>query len=367
MIDSLFSRRIHRDMEKVSDKTNRRKIIQTLSPDVTEAVLLDIMGNNQGIHTIIMDPETTSLVNAMKKGKGISYETIRKAYDNDELARMNRDKNAPQGWFPTAINLLLTGTPDATAKFLDSEIEGGTASRMCLCVLPQIGKDIPTFPMPEGEELNQLQDQLDEWTAKFAYTTDADGNDCAVAPHETDMEYVCRVLKDWLNDQYNLAQYEKNPARATLRMRIASSAFNCAIVWHMLFEEPTYRQRAERARIEDLTIYMANYLMERWLHKFGAKYNVQQAKFSSDELVKVQRSPQPELNQIKGESLPKDGIERGRIYKLLKDKGLSVAEIAIRYGQTKDQVYGCLRRYNEKVEEADDKQIEEDKESDKCE
>ncbi|MBD5295821.1 MAG: DUF3987 domain-containing protein [Bacteroides sp.] len=197
MIDTLFGRRIQRDIAKVSENSGSRKIIQTLAPNVSESTMLDILGNNQGIHTILMDPETTTMVNAVRnKNNGLTYETIRKAYDNDELTRMNGRKNAPQGSFTTAINIVLTGTPEATGKFLGAEIEGGTASRMCLCMLPKLGKEIPSFPMPDGELLTQFQDQLDAWTEKYAYTTDADGNDIPVSPYETDMNYVNQALKE---------------------------------------------------------------------------------------------------------------------------------------------------------------------------
>jgi len=349
VVDSLFGRRIQRDLYKISDTVLEHKIIQTIAPNITEAALLDILGNNQGIHAIIMDPETTTMVNAMKKGGGITYDTLRKAYDNDEVTRMNRTKNAPQGNFTTAINLVLTGTPNATSAFLDSEIEGGTASRMCLCVLPKIGKDVPTFVMPEGVELVQLQNQLDEWTEVYAYSTDNDGNDSAVDPHITDLQYVNDVLKRWTDDQYDLAQHENNKARESLRLRIASSAFNCAIVWHMLYGEPTSRQRCDRENVINLTIYMANYFMERWLHKFGAKHNAQQSKFTSEELVKVQRAPSADVKESAGHNLPDDGFEKGKLFLTLKEEGRSIAELSREYGLTKDQINGYIRRYKEKL------------------
>lgn len=350
MIDTLFGRRIQRDIAKVSENSGSRKIIQTLAPNVSESTMLDILGNNQGIHTILMDPETTTMVNAVRnKNNGLTYETIRKAYDNDELTRMNGRKNAPQGSFTTAINIVLTGTPEATGKFLGSEIEGGTASRMCLCMLPKLGKEVPSFPMPDGELLTQFQDQLDAWTEKYAYTTDAEGNDIPVSPYETDMNYVNQALKEWLDDQYELSQNENNPARDALRLRIASSAFNCAIVWHMLYGEPSSRQRSERKSVVDLTIYMANYFMERWLHKFGAKHNEQQAKFTAEELVKIRRTTNASKHEDCNCEIPSDPMEKGKFFESLKNDGMTDAELNEKYGLTRPQINGFIHRYRKKL------------------
>lgn len=350
MIDTLFGRRIQRDIAKVSENSGSRKIIQTLAPNVSESTMLDILGNNQGIHTILMDPETTTMVNAVRnKNNGLTYETIRKAYDNDELTRMNGRKNAPQGSFTTAINIVLTGTPEATGKFLGSEIEGGTASRMCLCMLPKLGKEVPSFPMPDGELLTQFQDQLDAWTEKYAYTTDAEGNDIPVSPYETDMNYVNQALKEWLDDQYELSQNENNPARDALRLRIASSAFNCAIVWHMLYGEPSSRQRSERKSVVDLTIYMANYFMERWLHKFGAKHNEQQAKFTAEELVKIRRTTNASKHEDCNCEIPSDPMEKGKFFESLKNDGMTDAELNEKYGLTRHQINGFIHRYRKKL------------------
>lgn len=350
MIDTLFGRRIQRDIAKVSENSGSRKIIQTLAPNVSESTMLDILGNNQGIHTILMDPETTTMVNAVRnKNNGLTYETIRKAYDNDELTRMNGRKNAPQGSFTTAINIVLTGTPEATGKFLGAEIEGGTASRMCLCMLPKLGKEIPSFPMPDGELLTQFQDQLDAWTEKYAYTTDADGNDIPVSPYETDMNYVNQALKEWLDDQYELSQNEDNPARDALRLRIASSAFNCAIVWHMLYGEPSSRQRSERKNVVDLTIYMANYFMERWLHKFSAKHNEQQAKFTAEELVQIRRTSNASKHEDCNCEIPSDPMEKGKFFESLKDDGMTDAELKAKYGLTRHQINGFIHRYRKKL------------------
>lgn len=349
MHDQLFGRRIKRDLEKVTNPDGNRHIIQTITPLATPPVVADILANNNGVHAEVFEPEIRTLDNALKQGNvGISYEIIRKAYDNDCHYRMNRDKNAPQGIFPIAINFILTGTPKDTESFLKKEIEGGTSSRMALCVLPNLGKNLPEFDMPEGDVLSAMQDQIDEWTKKYSYSTDDEGNDVPATIHRIDLSYVSNVLKDWLDGQFELGEYENNQARKDLRGRIASTVFNCAIVWHMLYDQPDARQRGERGAVVTLTLYMANYLMERWLHKFGKQHNVERAKFTAEEMVSVRRAPKPK-NPNPAYQLPDDGLERGRImWNLNQRENLSYDQIGKRYGLTKDQVSGYVRRYREK-------------------
>lgn len=347
--DTLFSRRIKKDNEKLSNPDGKRKIIQTIAPNITAPALADILANNQGVHAIMVDPEARTIVNALKKNNGISYEILRKAYDNDEHYRMNRDKNAPQGSFPIAINIVVTGTPRDTEAFIGKEHEGGTSSRMALSVLPVRGKDLTEFVMPKEAELLTLQNRIDSWTEKYSYFTDEDGNDVPAQTYPIDLSYVSSSLKDWLEDQYELGDNENNQARKDLRARIASTVFNCAIVWHMLYGEPTAKERGKRAAITSLSIYMANYLIERWLHKYGKQHNVERAKLTAEEMVSVRRAEAHAQNDNKS-SLPEDGMERGRILSDLNEKeGLSYNKLGEQFGLTKDQVAGYIRRYRERI------------------
>lgn len=347
--NNLFERRITRDYENISNPDGKKHIIQTIPPLVTAPVLADILANNRAVHACVFESEIRTLDNAMKLGNaGFSYEIIRKAYENGLHCRMNRDKNAPQGSFTIAINFILTGTPKDTEIFLKKELEGGTNSRLALCVLPNPGKELPKFDMPEGDALKVMQDQIDEWTEKYAFTTDQDGNDVPVPDYEIDLSYVSKVLEEWELGQYEIGEYENNKARQDVRGRIGSTVFNCAIVWHMLYGEPNPRERGKRDAVITLALYMANYLMERWLHKFGKQHNVERAKFTAEEMVSVRRAPKPK-NPNPAYQLPDDGLERGRImWNLNQRENLSYDQIGKRYGLTKDQVSGYVHRYREK-------------------
>lgn len=350
--DTLFKRIIDRDNAKLSNPEGKKKIIQTIAPNISAPALADILGNNQGVHAIMVDPEARTIVEALKKKSGISYEILRKAYDNDEHYRMNRDKNAPQGSFPVAINLLITGTPGDTEALLGKEHEGGTSSRMALCVIPNPGETLPKFDMPKGDYLSALQDKIDDWTEKYSYHTDEDGNDTAAKPHVTNLNYVSSALNAWIEEQYELGERENNQARKDLRARIATTVFHSAIVWHMLFGEPTARQRKERDSIVKLSIYIANYLMERWLHKYGKQHNECRAKYTAEEMVSVRYASNNELlSQKKQQELPTHPEERNQyLYELKQsDVSYSYAVIANMFGFTTDQVKGYIRQHRDRL------------------
>lgn len=265
---------------------------------------------------------------------------------------MNRDKNAPQGSFTIALNLLITGTPDDMEVLVGKQHEGGTSSRMALGVLPTPGRDLPNFPMLEGNTLEYMQDQIDEWTEKFSYHTDENGDDVPAQTHTIDLDYVADALRKWILEQYDLGVEENNQVRMDLRTRIASTVFNCAIVWHMLFDEPDPEDDDKRMSIVKLCIYMANYLMERWLHKYGQKHNAIRWKNMLDEMVKTKSS----LTSVKsseaepeGKQPPKDNTERDKTFFELYTQGKGYGMIAKMFGVTKSTVSSAVHRYGEKL------------------
>ena len=161
MYDTLFGRRIHRDAPKLACERGDNKIIQTVSVSATSSRLTDIIANNRGVHCVAFEPEIKTFYQAIKKSNGLGFDLLRKAFDNDEIYRINKDTSSPQGLFPVALNLIMTGTPGDTRDFIKKELEGGTISRFCWCVMPKPKKDTKAFPMPQGKVLSDLQNQID--------------------------------------------------------------------------------------------------------------------------------------------------------------------------------------------------------------
>lgn len=84
---------------------------------------------------------------------------------------------------------------------------------------------------------------------------------------------MCKALDDWNDRQYEQSLEENNPARKDVRLRMATIAFHCAIVLHMLFGAPEASEWRKRKQVVDLTLFIANYCTERFLHKFGEELN----------------------------------------------------------------------------------------------
>ena len=155
--------------------------------------------------------------------------------------------------------------------------------------------------MPKGQDLEKIRDQIDQWHDKYCYHTD-NGIDIARVETDIDLDYVNAALKKWLDSQYDRYMEDHNSARKDTRTRAATIAFHAAIVIHMLWEQPTETEMEKRKAVTDLAIYVADYCIERFIHKFGAKHNLQREANRSAEYVKPeQQDPQTQSTvTIKG-------------------------------------------------------------------
>lgn len=251
------------------------------------SMYLDILAFNRGVHSFAFEPEIQTVNEALKSQNGIDIDLLRRAFDNDTTWRMNKDKNAPQGAFDTCLNFTFTGTPDRVNNFIKIKdgIEAGNASRICWCVIPPSGKDLPKIELPEPDVMNEIHDSIDAYADQYSYHITDEGTFEPAPLYTIDLSYVNDELKKWCENQYLLGQEEGNQARIGTRGRMAAIAFHFAIVFHMLWDQP--KSKETRQSVVNLTIYMANYFMERYLHKFGYIQNQNHAKFMAQELVSV--------------------------------------------------------------------------------
>ena len=129
-LNALFKRLFDRDKEKYSSE-DEGKIIQWAGISATESKFIDILANNGEVHVLMISSEILAAVNNMRRQNGLTAEYYRKAFDNGEVYRANKSKDT-QGLFKVFMNYILMGTPGDTEKFFSKELEGGTASRICL-------------------------------------------------------------------------------------------------------------------------------------------------------------------------------------------------------------------------------------------
>lgn len=264
MLHYLFRDIINRDKSILSKDGS---IIQYSGINATASKFIDIMANNQGVHMFSFSSEILTLNNAMKKTNGLTFEHIRKAFDNGEVERQNKSKDI-QGLFPVFLNAAFTGTPGDVTKFISKELEGGSASRFIWSTIPDPGRVLESLDLPEDDEIRMMRDQIMEWNEKYCHKT-INGVDVAADEYHINLGYINDALKNWIENTQCDNGREDDPARFDARGRMACIAFHAAIVLHMLYGEPT--DAATKQVIVDLTLLIADYCMERFLEKFGAQ------------------------------------------------------------------------------------------------
>lgn len=296
--NTLFERIIELDQAKLANE-GFPYIIQTMGINTSRSKFYDVTVNNQGVHQFVLESEISAVTEVLKKPNGLSYEHLRKAFENGSVFQNNKAKDAVTGLFPVFLNVVFTGTPEAVEKFIGKEIEGGTASRFIWGTFPESGRDIATLHLPQSEELEQMRDQIEEWHNRYCYYTQGNRD---IVKEETmvNLDYVNVALKQWLNFQYDRSVQDGNSARKDIRSRAAAIAFHCAIVLHMLWGQPEDEDIAARKSVIDLTLYIADYCVERFIQKFGTLHNIQREANRSAEYVQPQA---PDVNSsvmIKG-------------------------------------------------------------------
>lgn len=145
------------------------------------------------------------------------------------------------------------------------------------------------------------------------------GEDEPVPELLIDLGYVCKALYTWNDNQFEQSVIENNPARKDVRMRLAAIAFHCAIVIHMLYGNPGTADWRKRKEVEDLTLFIANYCMERFLHKFGEDQNKQRKLNQEAELV--ESGPETTINtSAQGTNQPITDIAKLKALHDIKDE-----------------------------------------------
>ena len=81
----------------------------------------------------------------------------------------------------------------------------------------------------------------------------------------------------------------------------------------MLWGQPTETEVEQRKAVTDLAIYVADYCIERFIHKFGAKHNLQREANRSAEYVKPEQQEERKVT-IKGVPLD-DALKMYEWYK----------------------------------------------------
>lgn len=265
----LFERIIDSDRKKL-ELNPQEQIIQTAGINVSFSKFMDILAFNKGVHMYIMETEIIVVKKAFSKTGGLDFSYLRKAFDNEEVYQNNKRGNFAKGSYPVFLNCTFTGTPQAVDSLIGKdEVEGGTARRFCFSAIPELEADSPTLKLPEGAKLEAIRNKIDAWRQTYSFYHDSTAGDTPCNKHLINLDYVNKVLEEWCKQQYKLSQQDRVVERADMRNGIACVAFHCAIVLHMLAGNPDSCQRKVRKTISELSVYIANYCMERYITKFA--------------------------------------------------------------------------------------------------
>ena len=350
----LFKRVIDADTTKLfegnGNKTaaaSPKKIIQNVGVSVTRSKLFDVLAGNGGVHIFDFEPEIVAVNKAMKEKNGLTTEHYCKAFDNDPVYQNNKAKDSVKGMFPVFMNVFYTGTPDAVVAFTRGNLQGGMVSRYIFSLIPDSDDKLQSIDLPEDGMLEQIQDRIDNWRMKYVYTTDASGNDIPCPETVVDLGYLNKALQKWLDDQIPIYKADGNLARKDARARIAAIAFHCGIVLHMLAGEPDECDSDARNQVIGLVRYIADYVMERYLHKFADEQNYLREKSQQAETAKEITHPAPTTLQTSSPQKKPGRADAPRL-KQEHDAGTGWETLGKKYGCTGNWIKKLVRDYERK-------------------
>ena len=273
---TLFRRLIDRDNAKLSQGLEH-KIVQNIGVTITKPKFNQVLAGNDGVHMFMFDSEISNIARALKGSGGLTYEILRYAFDNDAVYQNNMANNAVAGYFKVYLNCFATGTPVDCDAFVKNQLTTGTIQRFCYGVLPSPEKDEDfTLNLPDGPRLGEIHDFIDDLCKMYCFTTDDQSNDHAVGEVNINLDYVNNGIDEWIRQQKKQAEDEDNPARRENCNRIGAMAFRAAMVLHILYIfDVDISEQEKQNSVREMAIYVANYCMERFLHKFQTKLNLE--------------------------------------------------------------------------------------------
>ena len=177
--------------------------------------------------------------------------------------------------------------------------------------------------LPNGADLELIRGYIGLWREQYCFETDKSGKDKAAQETTIDLGYINIALDEWLHKQDNLSKNDS--ARASVARRYAAMAFHCAIILHMMMDNPA--NHSERKKVEKLTIYLADYLIESFLNKFGNKLKEEIEK--QRELMNGQSSTPKKLTDEVLDNIMNIKKEKKKTWKELADE-YGVSEAALK-------------------------------------
>lgn len=274
------------DKGKVRPKTSVR-LMETIT---SQADMLPVMKDNQGMHMFMFAPEIDTMIKGMKSGGGGDKNDIfRVAWDNGTYGQSYRNSISFRGKVALYLNVLATGTPAQCAK-LFKDVENGLVTRCSFTDLGQqeFAKFQPwkKFSKKDLQVIDNFRRRCDAatymQTLSFDLSTldeyDTEEKFDADVPWEyrfrgrttVDLASINKALLKWLETQRVQAEKDADFARDVFRKRAAGKAFRVALLCYACWNKVGKR---EQKIIQDFALWFADLDLMKSLKRWAKEYN----------------------------------------------------------------------------------------------
>ena len=269
--------------------------------NISIAKLLQLLSYSDNKHLIGIAEELDTLTKSEKAGVWSQKRDIyRLAFDNAYYGQNYMSDNSFSANVPVYYNLLLTGTPNAAARFF-KDVEDGLITRFCFAQLPDMfGQDIPNF-----EDYSEAEQRYIIGTATQLMDESGEITCAGVNQH----------IAKWVKQKGQEAVLEDSRAKDTLRKRAAVIGFRAGYLAYIL------NDRKYSKEIGQFAVWVAEYTFQNQMELFGSKF---------EEIMQTQMDEQGKRshNKVLFEDLPSQftlaELRQRRI-----ERGLSVGRSAM--------------------------------------
>ena len=269
--------------------------------NISIAKLLQLLSYSDNKHLIGIAEELDTLTKSEKAGVWSQKRDIyRLAFDNAYYGQNYMSDNSFSANVPVYYNLLLTGTPNAAARFF-KDVEDGLITRFCFAQLPDMfGQDIPNF-----EDYSEAEQRFIIGTATQLMDESGEVICAGVNQH----------IAKWVKQKGQEAVLEDSRAKDTLRKRAAVIGFRAGYLAYIL------NGRKYNKEIGQFAVWVAEYTFQNQMELFGSKF---------EEIMQGQIDEQGKRshNKVLFEDLPSQ-FTLGELRQRRAERKLSVTRCAI--------------------------------------
>ena len=269
--------------------------------NISIAKLLQLLSYSDNKHLIGIAEELDTLTKSEKAGVWSQKRDIyRLAFDNAYYGQNYMSDNSFSANVPVYYNLLLTGTPNAAARFF-KDVEDGLITRFCFAQLPDMfGQDIPNF-----EDYSEAEQRFIIGTATQLMDESGEVICAGVNQH----------IAKWVKQKGQEAVLEDSRAKDTLRKRAAVIGFRAGYLAYIL------NGRKYSKEIGQFAVWVAEYTFQNQMELFGSK-------FEEIRQGQIDEQGKRSHNKVLFEDLPTE-FTLGELRQRRIERGLSVTRCAI--------------------------------------